>query len=122
MPSFVPAKIELQLTAHNDGEFYKRHIDTRTGPSDEPTVRLISFVYYCSASPSRFSGGALRLYGFGENDTRQVDIEPVCDSLVVFPSWAPHEVLPVACESGRFEDSRFAINGWIRRAKAPAVT
>lgn len=118
-PPFEPARIELQLTAHNDGEYFKRHIDTQTGDSKETTVRLISFVYYFSASPARFSGGALRLYGFGE-DTGQVDIEPVRNSLAVFPSWAPHEVLPVACTSGRFEDSRFAINGWLRRAKVPA--
>jgi Rps23 Pro-64 3,4-dihydroxylase Tpa1-like proline 4-hydroxylase len=44
-----------------------------------------------------------------------VDIEPANDTLVFFPSWYPHEVLPVSCPSGRFEDSRFAINCWVHR-------
>jgi Rps23 Pro-64 3,4-dihydroxylase Tpa1-like proline 4-hydroxylase len=59
----------------------------------------------------------LRIYAFAdEKETGAfVDIEPTNDTLVFFPSWFPHEVLPVACPSGRFEDSRFAINCWVRR-------
>jgi SM-20-related protein len=35
--------------------------------------------------------------------------------LVVFPSRYLHEVLPVSCPSQTFADSRFTINGWVRR-------
>ena len=92
--------------------------DTFTGAADlPPTQRMISAVYYFHAAPKAFSGGALRLHpvlGGGE-DGSWVDVDPVCDSLVCFPSFAPHEVRPIACPSGRFSDSRFAINTWICR-------
>jgi Rps23 Pro-64 3,4-dihydroxylase Tpa1-like proline 4-hydroxylase len=38
-----------------------------------------------------------------------------------FPSWAPHEVMPISCPSKRFTDSRFAINYWVYRARTPAA-
>lgn len=109
-------KLETELVAHNDGAFYKRHIDTRTA-SDRTHIRVLSAVYYFHAEPKAFSGGALRLHAIGEN-APFVDIEPERNSLLVFPSWAPHEVMPVSCPSGRFLDSRFAINGWVWRVKA----
>jgi Rps23 Pro-64 3,4-dihydroxylase Tpa1-like proline 4-hydroxylase len=47
-----------------------------------------------------------------EADAPFHDVEPLHNSLVVFPAWLPHEVLKVSCPSGRFADSRFAINCW----------
>lgn len=115
---FEATVYEMELVAHNDGAFFARHIDTFTGAADlPPTQRMISAVYYFHAAPKAFSGGALRLHpvlGGGE-DGSWVDVDPVCDSLVCFPSFAPHEVRPIACPSGRFSDSRFAINTWICR-------
>jgi hypothetical protein len=55
-----------------------------------------------------------RIAGGGRGDTF-VEVEPNNDMLVFFPAWFPHEVMPVECLSGRFEDSRFAINCWIHR-------
>ena len=108
-------KLELQLVAHHDGAFYKRHIDTQTA-SDRKNIRVLSGVYYFHAEPKPFSGGALRLYAIGGDDaTDFVDIEPQRNSLLVFPSWAPHEVRTVSCPSKQFSDSRFAINCWIHR-------
>jgi SM-20-related protein len=67
------------------------------------------------------AGGALRLYAIGgEADQKFVDIEPLRNSLLMFPSWAPHEVMPVSCPSKRFIDSRFAINCWVHRKKSAA--
>ena len=110
-------KLETQLVAHNDGAFYSRHIDTQMiGRHDH--IRVLSGVYYFHAKPKAFTGGALRLYSIGNGEGRTfVDIEPEHNSLVVFPSWAPHEVMPVSCPSKRFVDSRFAINCWIHREK-----
>jgi Rps23 Pro-64 3,4-dihydroxylase Tpa1-like proline 4-hydroxylase len=107
--------LEFELVAHGDGAFYKRHIDVKTAPVRRARrSRALSAVYYFHAEPKAFSGGALRLYGIGDG-AGYVDIEPVRNSLLVFPSWAPHEVTPVQCPSRRFADSRFAINCWIHR-------
>jgi SM-20-related protein len=60
----------------------------------------------------------LRLYAIGDPAGQTfIDIEPVHNSLLVFPSWAPHEVMPVSCPSQRFMDSRFAINCWVNNKK-----
>ena len=113
-------KLELQLVAHNEGAFYKRHIDTQTA-SERRNIRLLSGVYYFHGEPKAFSGGALRLFAIGGDGENYVDIEPAYNSLLVFPSWAAHEVTPVSCPSQRFVDSRFAINCWIYRTKAEAA-
>ena len=99
---FDVSKVELELVAHGDGAFYKRHIDTATA-RDDAHMRVLSGVYYFHREPRAFSGGALRLYAIGDN-ARFVDIEPVCNALLVFPAWAPHEVMPVKVPSGRFAD------------------
>lgn len=111
-------KVELQLVAHNDGAFYKRHIDTQTA-SDRHGIRVLSGVYYFHGEPKAFTGGALRLYAIGAGE-HHVDIEPTLNSLLVFPSWAPHEVMPIGCSSRRFADSRFAVNCWVYRTASRA--
>jgi SM-20-related protein len=112
---FQVGHLGTELVAHGDGAFYKRHVDTRTAPDrDVSRSRVLSAVYYFYTEPKAFSGGALRLHGIGDGGDF-VDIEPVRNSLLVFPAWAPHEVMPVHCPSRRFVDSRFAINCWIHR-------
>jgi SM-20-related protein len=115
---FECARVELELVAHGDGAFYKRHLDIILGvPDARKTTRMISGVYYFHAEPRGFTGGALRLYPFGSADSESgfVEVEPEQNTLVAFPSWAAHEVMPVSCPSRRFADSRFAINCWMRR-------
>lgn len=111
---FEPSRVELELAAHGDGAFFLKHIDTYAGQPALTSRRVISGVYYFHTLPRPFSGGTLRLFGLGSSQT--IDIEPENDTLVVFPSWFPHEVLPVSCPSRRFEDSRFAVNCWIHQA------
>jgi Rps23 Pro-64 3,4-dihydroxylase Tpa1-like proline 4-hydroxylase len=121
-PPFVASKFELELVAHNDGAFFARHTDTFKKSEGVGTHRMISGVYYFHAQPKPFTGGTLRLHSLaatGEPGTF-VDIEPDNNTLVFFPSWFPHEVMPVACTSGRFEDSRFAINCWVHRTSGAA--
>ncbi len=113
---FIPSKIEVELVAHGDGAFFLRHIDTLT--HRDGRRRIISAVYYFHALPKTFSGGVLRLHSpaaSGQQCTF-VDIAPDYDTLVFFPSFFPHEVLPVKCASRQFLDSRFAINFWIHRS------
>jgi SM-20-related protein len=119
-PQVEPA--EFELTAYGDGAHIGEHIDTRGHTSR--SVRVLSCVYYFAATPRRFSGGQLRLYGFPQRAlapaTPQtdsfVDIEPKTDSLVVFPSWLRHQVLPVRVPSRRWADARFTVNCWIHRS------
>jgi Rps23 Pro-64 3,4-dihydroxylase Tpa1-like proline 4-hydroxylase len=116
---FTPARIELELVAHGDGAFFSTHTDTFVRVEGAPSHRVISAVYYFHALPRAFSGGVLRLYALAsgpEQERSRVEIEPENDTLAFFPSWYPHEVLPVKCPGGRFEDSRFAINCWVHRA------
>ena len=42
-------------------------------------------------------------------------IEPRNNSIIFFLSRYMHEVLPVSCPSQSFADSRFTVNGWVRR-------
>ena len=39
-------------------------------------------------------------------------IEPLCGSIVFFPSECLHEITPVACGAD-FGDGRFTVNGWV---------
>lgn len=126
---FEVSTVELDLIAYNDGAYYRRHSDL--GPANRhggdpslpglPGDRIITAVYYFHHEPKGFGGGDLRLYpitppGAGQAEAF-VDIAPENNSLAVFPSWAPHEVLPVRCASGAFGDSRFAVNCWVRRKR-----
>jgi Rps23 Pro-64 3,4-dihydroxylase Tpa1-like proline 4-hydroxylase len=122
--SFVPHSFEIEMVAHGDGAFYKRHIDLPTDKRSLESDRVISCVYYFYAMPKAFSGGLLRLHSLAASHQQNtfVDIEPFCDMLVFFPSWFPHEVLPISCPSGYFIDSRFAINCWIHRSRSPSST
>jgi predicted 2-oxoglutarate/Fe(II)-dependent dioxygenase YbiX len=126
-----PLSIELELAAHGDGAFYRPHLDIPLGHERIPLGaldgedRALSAVYYFHRTPKRFSGGELRLHRFGSGWDRKdadastyLDLQPVNGSLVVFPSWAMHEVRPVECQSGRFEDYRFALNCWFCRPAA----
>lgn len=127
-----PISLELELAAHGDGAFYRPHIDIPVGADRQPIGanpgedRVLSAVYYFHANPKAFSGGELRLYPFGPTPSFEeprpathIELEPVRNSLVAFPSWVPHEVRPIQVPSGNFRDYRFAINCWYCRALAP---
>lgn len=117
MKPFEVARVETDLVVHGDGGFYVRHIDTmRPGTGDpQDRLRLITGVYYFHAQPKAFEGGALRLHELGgpPDGAAHIDIEPVHNSIVFFPAWMPHEVMPVRVSSRRFVDSRFSINCWL---------
>jgi SM-20-related protein len=111
---------EFVITAYRDGGHIGEHIDTYDRPE---RVRILSCVYYFATNPRRFSGGELRLYGFpkssvagGSVPTPFADIKPYTDTLVVFPSWIRHQVMPVCVPSKAWLDSRFTINCWMHRA------
>ena len=119
LPPFKPGVTEVQLTAHNHGQFYRVHNDCGSPPT---ASRVISFVYYFGRQPSGFTGGHLRVFDALIKDGRWIkgpaayEIAPVHNRIVFFLSRYHHEVLPVVCPSGQFADGRFTMNGWIRRA------
>jgi len=114
---FAVASTELELAAHGDGGFYKVHLDTFTQDARlaADSDRAISAVYYFYRQPQGFSGGELQMYRFGGGLAER--IEPRDNRLACFASIAPHEVLPIACPNGRFEDYRFAVNCWLHRPR-----
>ena len=114
VPPFPVWHRECSVVAHGNGDFYARHIDTRTrSETTEKSLRMVSCVYYLSREPAGFSGGDLVIHGLG--GAAGATIGPRHDRLAVFPSFLPHEVSPISCPSGRFEDSRFNVNCWLRR-------
>lgn len=112
---FPVGKIEMQITHSGDGDYYRMHRDT-----DATSTRAISFVYFFHTEPREFYGGELRIYdnrrvhGIAHADSSQL-LSPRQDTLVIFPSDLPHELLPVRVPTKKFSDGRFTINGWIHR-------
>lgn len=115
---FTISQVEMQLTAHNDGCYYRVHNDSGDTPTE---TRVLTYVYYFYREPKGFSGGELKLYEtelngkFAKKRDRSHTIEPHNNSIVFFNSRCMHEVMPVSCPSRKFEDSRFTLNGWLRR-------
>jgi Rps23 Pro-64 3,4-dihydroxylase Tpa1-like proline 4-hydroxylase len=103
---------QIEMVAHGDGAFYRPHTDTYTGDEYTPGGRRrLTMVYYLHRRPCRFTGGRLRLFDLGGEQS--VEIEPTHDSLLVFPSSARHEVETISCPGGAFADGRFAVNIWL---------
>jgi len=117
-PEFSVSHVEMQMTAHNDGAFYKAHTDAG---SEKTKTRELTYVYYFYQEPKQFTGGELKIYDTEiqgkkviQKDNSQV-IEPRNNSIVFFNSRCKHEVLPISCSSHEFKASRFTLNGWLRR-------
>lgn len=117
-PHFEVSQLEMQLTAHGDGCYYKVHNDSG---SPNTATRELTYVYYVHGQPMGFSGGDLRLYETDAHTGKLIDrdrftaVTPRNNRIVFFNSRCQHEVMPVECPSGRFEDYRITYNGWLRR-------
>jgi Rps23 Pro-64 3,4-dihydroxylase Tpa1-like proline 4-hydroxylase len=119
MAPFHVTQIECQITANNDGSFFRVHTDAGV---NNTIKRQFTFVYYFNRQPKGFSGGELRVYDdvirngkLARTDSFQV-VEPRHNSIVFFQAAIMHEVMPVAVPSREFRDSRFTVNGWVHRA------
>jgi SM-20-related protein len=117
-PPFAVTELEAQLTASNDGEFFRPHTDSGEGTVQD---RELTFVYFCHREPQAFSGGELTIYN--SDPTTPADgpaasrilLRPMQNSIVFFRSDLFHEIATVHCPSGAFVDSRFTLNGWLHR-------
>ena len=117
-PEFPISQVEVQLTASNNGEFFRVHSDS---DSDPVRSRALTFVYYFYREPKAFSGGELRVWGDWRDERQDIPgetsvlVHPIQNQIIFFQSNLPHEVQPVYCPSGDFADSRFTVNGWLHR-------
>ena len=118
MEEFVISDVEAQITASNDGDFFHFHSDNG---SDRVASRHLTFVYFFHAEPRRFEGGELRIHdarlrgGAYISEGSYQTIAPQQNQMVFFRCELLHEVTPVKCKSQNFADSRFTLNGWLRR-------
>jgi len=115
---FEPGKIEVEMSAHRDGDYFQPHRDSFHGQNrDAGGDRVITAVYYFHAQPKGFTGGEFAIYPFGEGDPLLVEARD--NRLLAIPAFALHEVKPIRCEDDAFRSARFAINAWVRRAPKP---
>lgn len=118
MDAFTVEEIEAQITASNDGDFFRFHSDNG---SDKVAERQLTFVYFFQREPQQFEGGELRIHDARLEGSTYVSegsyrtIAPQQNQIVFFPCELMHEVTPVKCPSRLFADSRFTLNGWLRR-------
>ncbi|HEY1658857.1 MAG TPA: 2OG-Fe(II) oxygenase [Candidatus Sulfotelmatobacter sp.] len=115
MDAFPITRTEVQITASNDGDFFRAHCDDA---QQLIANRRLTFVYFFHREPTRFSGGELRLHDSrGDNDYMGAGsyetIMPQQNQIVFFPCSTLHEITPVYCASRQFADSRFTVNGWL---------
>ncbi|MFZ0735437.1 MAG: 2OG-Fe(II) oxygenase, partial [Candidatus Sulfotelmatobacter sp.] len=118
LEQFDISSVEAQITASNDGDFFHFHSDNG---SERVASRYLTFVYFFHREPRQFEGGELRLHdsrldgGLYITDGTYQSIVPQQNQIVFFPCELMHEITPVKSESQLFADSRFTLNGWLRR-------
>ena len=118
MEKFPITRFESQLTASNDGDFFRHHFDNA---EEEIANRELTYVYFFHREPKAFDGGELRMHDAERRDGSWVTtgnykaVVPEQNQIVFFPSALLHEITPVVCPSRAFADSRFTVNGWLHR-------
>jgi Rps23 Pro-64 3,4-dihydroxylase Tpa1-like proline 4-hydroxylase len=117
MAPFPLESIELQMTASNDGEFFRPHFDNK---DERVHCRTVTFVYFAHREPPAFSGGELCIYGRDSATGEPLKnvhrtIRPAQNNIAFFPSDWLHEITPVSCPSRAFLDGRITLNGWLRQ-------
>jgi Rps23 Pro-64 3,4-dihydroxylase Tpa1-like proline 4-hydroxylase len=114
---FPVTHVETQITASNDGDFFRAHSDD----SEEMIAsRRITFVYFFHSEPRKFEGGELRLHDSRGGQQRlstgsYQTVVPRQNQIVFFPCSLLHEITPVDCPSKAFADGRFTLNGWLHK-------
>jgi SM-20-related protein len=112
-PVFEVKEIDTQITASNDGDYFRMHNDNTH--ADWPS-REITYVYFFHREPKPFQGGELVLYGTpaeGQAPRERRRVVPQQNAIIFFQSSTLHEILPLRCTSWTFEACRFTVNGWL---------
>lgn len=115
---FKVSEVEAQITASNDGDYFRCHSDNAHADNSS---REITFVYFFHREPKNFQGGELRVYDSRREGhwylaaEKYRSVAPQQNQMVFFASSLAHEITPVQCPSRAFADSRFTVNGWLHR-------
>jgi SM-20-related protein len=118
MAELPVTRTEVQITASNDGDFFRAHCDDA---QELIASRRLTFVYFFHREPSRFEGGELRLHDSRKSGDHPLStgsyqaIVPQQNQIVFFPCSTLHEITAVQCRSQAFSDSRFTVNGWLHQ-------
>ena len=104
LPWFAIDRLEAQLTAHGDGDFFGVHTD-RGGP--DVSTRTVTYVY-----------DNVERDGYYHPAEQYATIEPRDNNIVFLLSTIFHEVMPVHTRGADLEHQRFTVNGWFHCAKA----
>ncbi len=118
LPAFAIERVEIKLTNHVEGGFFKAHADNHA-PVGE-AGRAITWLYYFGAQPARYSGGELIVIDT-QLETAAISpawftrVEAIPNRLVAFPSWFYHAVGPTHVPGNTFADGRFAMSSHVRK-------
>jgi len=124
LSDFSTNRVELKLTNHVDGGFFKTHSDNHAAYS--AAGRAITWLYYFGETIPRFGGGDL--YVFDSKPSGQAispawftRIEALPNRLVAFPSWFFHAVGPTQLADNDFSQGRFAVSSHIHKTQDSAT-
>lgn len=117
-------RIELKLTNHVDGGFFKTHRDNHDPVRQ--SGRAITWLYYFAGEETGFSGGDLYLFD-SKPTNRAISpawftrVEAVANRFIAFPSWFYHAVGPTHLPGGTFAQGRFAASSHVRKTQDSAI-
>lgn len=118
LPEFDVEQVEIKLTNHVDGGFFRVHSDNQNGMAE--AGRAFTWLYYFSELPARFEGGELFVID-SDRDAHApshhwfTTVKAVPNRLVAFPSCHFHAVGPTHVPSREFAAGRFAISSHVRK-------
>ena len=104
-------RFEVQVSVYPAGGFFTPHSDDRKVMGIQE-ARPINCLYYLHRQPKPFSGGDLLLHD-GEVANTHTRIEPLDNSIVLFPSRCVHEVTLVEGDPADFGAGRFSVNSYV---------
>lgn len=117
--AFTLERVELKMTNHVDGGFFKTHCDNHQPYA--AAGRAITWLYYFGEDAPRYRGGDLYIRDSAPTEGTHspawfTRIAARPNRFVAFPSWFHHAVGPTELRNGTFAQGRFAVSCHIRKA------
>lgn len=109
LPPLGLERVQMEAASSGEGDHFEPHQDN----AGRHRERALTFVYYLFREPRPFQGGDLLLRDDLEDPALgYTRYQPVSNSLILFPSRAFHQVLPVTCDRRDPLDGRLTLHGW----------